>query len=185
MAKDIRPWQILDSRYLVSRPWLTARRDTVLNPGNGVVNDEYYVLEYPKWVNIIAITDDDRFVLVRQYRHGLGIIARELCAGVVEQGEEPLEAARRELLEETGYGGGEWRELMTIGQNPGTCNNLTHCFLARGVKRVDSQHLDATEDIEVVLMTENQLLDLMRQPDSELKQALMLAPLWRYFAEKR
>ena len=62
-----RQWEVLESEYLIQRPWLTARRDKVKLP-NGVVNDEYYVLEYPDWVNVIAITEDGRFVMERQYR---------------------------------------------------------------------------------------------------------------------
>lgn len=182
-TREISRWQRLDSRYLIRRPWLTARRDTVLNPSNGVVNDEYYVLEYPDWINVIAITTDNRFVMVRQYRYALDVIETELCAGVIEQGETPLEAAQRELREETGYGGGEWREVMAIGQNPGSCNNLTHCFLATGVTRQGDQRLDRTEDIDVELLTRDELLALMRS--GELHQAMMLAPLYRYFLENQ
>jgi len=172
-------WKTLKSEYLIKRPWLTARRDAVELP-NGVVNDEFYVLEYPDWVNVIAITDDDKFVFVRQYRYGLDLDSIELCAGVAEPGESPVESAKRELLEETGYGDGEWQEIMTIGQNPSTCNNWTHCFLATGVKRIADQHLDPTEDIEVVLLTRDEVMTMLR--NDQLKQALMLAPLWRYFA---
>ena len=93
-------WTIESSEYLFRRPWLTVRRDTVRLP-DGRVNPEFYVLEYPTWVNIIAVTDTGDMVLVRQYRHGLGQTRFELCAGVVEPGETPLEGARRELLEET------------------------------------------------------------------------------------
>lgn len=95
-------WKTLKSEYIIRRPWLTARRDTVELP-TGVVNDEYYVLEYPDWINVIAVTPDGRMVFVRQYRHALGQTCFEIVAGVIEKGEEPLEAARRELLEETGY----------------------------------------------------------------------------------
>lgn len=172
-------WKTLKSEYLIKRPWLTARRDAVQLP-NGEINDEFYVLEYPDWVNIIAITPDDQFVFVRQYRYALDIDSIELCAGVIEPDESPEDGARRELLEETGYGGGEWREFMTIGQNPSTCNNLTHCFIATGVKKLQDQHLDRTEDIDVVLLTRDQVLELLNS--DTLKQALMLAPLWRYFA---
>jgi 8-oxo-dGTP pyrophosphatase MutT (NUDIX family) len=172
-------WKTLKSEYLIRRPWLTARRDVVELP-NGVVNDEFYVLEYPDWVNIIGITDDDHFVFVRQYRYALDLDSIELCAGVAEPGETPEQSARREFLEETGYGGGVWREIMTIGQNPSTCNNLTHCFLATGVKRLQGQQLDRTEDIDVVLLTRDEVLELLHS--DKLKQALMLAPLWRYFA---
>ena len=104
----------------------------------------------------------------------------ELCAGVAEPGEEPVESAKRELLEETGYGGGKWQELMVIGQNPSTCSNWTHCFLATGVERISDQHLDRTEDIDVVLLSRDEVMSMLR--NDELKQALMLAPLWRYFA---
>ena len=181
-SKDIetaKRWKTLKSEYLIRRPWLTARRDMVQLP-NGEINDEFYVLEYPDWVNVIAITDDDHFVFVRQYRYALDVLSIELCAGAAEPDETIEQSARRELLEETGYGGGEWREVMTIGQNPSTCNNLTHCFVAKGVKHLQEQHLDRTEDIDVVLLTRDEVLDMLR--GDTLKQALMLAPLWRYFA---
>ena len=96
-------WKTLETEYLIREPWLTARRDKVELP-TGVVLNDYYVLEYPDWVNTIAITREGDFVLVRQYRHALGITSMELCAGVIEKDETPLEAAQRELLEETGYG---------------------------------------------------------------------------------
>lgn len=172
-------WKTLKSEYLIRRPWLTARRDAVQLP-NGEVNDEFYVLEYPDWINVIAITGEGHFVCVRQYRYALDLDSIELCAGVIEQGETPEEGARRELLEETGFGGGEWKEIMTIGQNPSTCSNWTHCFLATGVEKLQEQHLDRTEDIDVMLLTRDEVLEMMRS--GQLKQALMLAPLWQYFA---
>ncbi len=179
MEQHSKRWKTLKSEYLFKRPWLTARRDVVQLP-NGVVNNEFYVLEYPDWVNVIAITKDGLFVFVRQYRYGLDLDSVELCAGVAEPGENPIESAKREFLEETGYGGGEWEEIMKIGQNPSTCNNWTHCFVATGVEKIGNQQLDHTEDIDVVLLTQEQVLDMMMR--DELKQALMLAPLCRYFA---
>ena len=83
MENDDRKWEILQSEYLIKRPWLTARRDRVRLP-NGVINDEYYVLEYPDWVNVIAITKEGDFLMERQYRHGLQWTGYELCAGVCE-----------------------------------------------------------------------------------------------------
>ncbi|MDY6259060.1 MAG: NUDIX hydrolase [Bacteroidales bacterium] len=181
MAKKIEKWKTLDTRYIIRRPWLTARVDRVQLP-DGRINPEHYVLEYPDWVNVTAITAEGKFVFVRQYRHAFDGVFDELCAGVSEKGEQPVEAARRELLEETGYAGGEWTLTMTIGQNPSTCNNLTYCFLAQGVEKVGSQHLDASEDIEVVLKSEREVYDMLVA--DEMKQALMAAPLWRYFALK-
>ncbi|MDE6693745.1 MAG: NUDIX hydrolase [Muribaculaceae bacterium] len=178
---EIKKWKKLSSEYLIKRPWLTARRDTVELP-DGRVNSEYYILEYPSWINVIAITTDGEFVMVEQYRHGLQNVFIELVAGVVEPGEEPLSAARRELLEETGYAGGEWRLFSVISSNPSTNNNLTYCFIAEGVEKVADQQLDATEDIAVHLLSEQEVRTML---DKDLiKQALMAAPLWKYFATK-
>ncbi len=165
---------------MIRRPWLTARVDKVQLP-DGRINPEHYVLEYPEWVNIIAITREGEFVMVRQYRHAMDIVLDELCAGVVEQGEAPIDAAKRELLEETGYGGGTWHEIMTVGQNPSICDNITHCFLAEGVERLSEQQLDASEDIAVLLLTRAEVESMLRE--NRQLQALMAAPLWRYFAE--
>ena len=73
-------WKTLSSEYLIRRPWLTARRDCVALP-DGRENDEYYVLEYPEWVNVIAETTDGRLILERQYRHALDVVSTEICAG--------------------------------------------------------------------------------------------------------
>jgi len=173
-------WKTLKQEYLIRRPWLTARRDTVELP-NGAVNDEYYVLEYPDWINVIAITKDGQFVFVRQYRYALGKTVDEIVAGVCEEGETAEESARRELMEETGFGGGVWRELMQLSSNASTCSNLTHCFIAEGVERAGSQHLDKMEDIDVELFSREEVLGMLRR--GEIWQSLMAAPLWRYFAE--
>lgn len=174
-------WTTLESEYVVKRPWLTARRDKVQLP-NGVIHPEYYVLEYPTWVNIIAITRDGRFVMVEQYRHGLDDVFLELAAGCVEPGEEPLDGAKRELLEETGYGNGQWQLFTTLSQNPSSTNNLTYCFLATDVELISTQHLDRTEDIAVHLLSEAEVLDLLQR--DAMKQALMAGALWKYFALK-
>ena len=178
---DERKWEILSTEYLIQRPWLTARRDHVKLP-TGVENKEYYILEYPDWVNIIAITKGGEFVMIRQYRHGLGETRYELSAGVCEEGEDPMESARRELYEETGYGGGEWQLWMTVSPNPSTSTNLTYCFLATDVECFSTQHLEETEDITVHLLSEAEVRTLLE--NDEIRQALMAAPLWKYFASK-
>lgn len=182
MEKSDMKWRTLNSDYIIRRPWLTARRDTVELP-NSTINDEYYVLEYPDWINVIATTTEDKFVLIRQYRHAIGLTCHEIVAGVIEKGEQPEEAARRELLEETGFGGGTWHKLMSIAPNASTSTNYTHCLVATGVEKQGTQHLDPTEDIEVCLMSRNELYNLLE--GGEIIQATMAAPLWRYFAENR
>ena len=175
---SIEKWKLLSSQYIVRRPWLTARCDKVMLP-NGRIMPEYYVLEYPTWVNVIAITEEGKFLMVEQYRHGLQGVFTELVAGVVEQGEEPIEAAKRELLEETGYSGGKWELLTVLSQNPTSTNNLTYCFVATGVKKVAGQSLDETEDVEVKQMTEEEVRQMLAS--DKMKQSLMAAPLWKYF----
>ena len=172
-------WKLLESEYLIQRPWLTARCDKVQLP-NGTIHNEYYVLEYPTWINVIAITDEGKYVMVEQYRHGLQDVFTEIVAGVVESDEPPIEAAKRELLEETGFGGGEWSLNAVLSANPGSMNNLTYSFIAKGVKKLCEQHLDETEDINVKLLSEDEVRRMLR--NDEIKQALMAAPLLKHLA---
>lgn len=175
-------WKTLESQYLFKRPWLTVRRDKVELP-DGRINDEFYVLEYPDWVNVIAITKEGEFVMERQYRHGIGLTCYEICAGVMEKGETPVEAAKRELLEETGYGNGQWEEIMTISGNSSTTNNYTHCFVATGVEKIGTQNLDRTEDISVHLLSRQEVEMLLEK--NLISQSLMAAPLWKYFCTQK
>lgn len=168
---------MLESEYLVRQPWLTARRDRLELP-DGRIIPEYYVLEYPDWVNVIAITKDGQFVMERQYRHAARKISLELPCGVMEEGETPLEAAQRELLEETGFGGGQWKKLMELSPNPSAMSNTTHCFLAIGVEKIAEQHLDETEELSVLFMTKEEVKRMLNE--NQICQALMVAPLYKY-----
>ena len=104
-----RKWEVLTSEYLARKPWFTVRHESLELPDGRRIPD-YYVFEYPDWINVTAVTRDGRFVLIDQYRHGLGETSYEIPAGVTEPSDaSPLDAAQRELMEETGYGGGQWR----------------------------------------------------------------------------
>ena len=179
MEKDPMEWEVLGSEYLYKRPWLTARRDHVKLP-TGVEIEEFYVLEYPEFCNVIAIDKDGKYLLERQYRHAQKLTAYEIPAGCVEKGEDPMEAAKRELYEETGYAGGTWSHMMTISPNAGACTNCSHTYLAIGVEKVSTQHLEATEDIKVELFDEQKVIEMLK--NDEFHQAMMAAPLWKYFA---
>ena len=175
-----RPWKVLESEYLAHKPWFTVRKEKVQLP-NGNIIPEYFIYEYPSWINVIAITKEKQFVFISQYRHALGITAYELCAGVCEKKDKtPLVSAQRELLEETGYGNGNWSELMVIGVNPSTNTNLTYCYLATDVEPITSQHLEESEDIQVHLLSLNEVKELLI--NDQIKQALHAAPLWKYLA---
>lgn len=179
---DDKRWTVLGSEYLIRRPWLTARRDHIRLP-SGAENDEFYVLEYPDWINVIALTTDGQMIIERQYRHGLGRTCYEIPAGVIDPTDaDPEAAARRELLEETGYEGGTWRHLCTLSPNASAVNNLSYTFVAEGVTYSGARHLEATEDIDVYLMSPAEVRGLLER--GEVMQALMAAPLWRYFYEQ-
>lgn len=179
--RDDKRWELLRSDYVLRNPWLTVRRDHIRQP-SGVEIPDYWVLEYPEWVNVIAVTTDGRWVMERQYRHAMGWTAWEIPAGCVDGAETPLQAAQRELSEETGYCGGTWSEFMTISPNGTSMTNMTHCFLAVGVEPGEA-HREPTEDIEVHLLAEDDVLKLLRE--NQIVQATMAAPLWKWFAERR
>ncbi|WP_235298333.1 NUDIX hydrolase [Portibacter marinus] len=173
-------WKVLKSRYISrDKPWFTARVDTVKLP-NGEVLENYYVLEYPDWVTVIAITEEDQFVFIEQYRHAYGVTAFELSAGVIDEDDEsPLVAGQRELLEETGFGGGQWSHLTNLCANPGTHTNTVHTYVAKGVQKIEEQSLDRTEDINVRLFSREEVLQMIKK--DELVQALHVAALLKYF----
>ena len=140
-------------------------------------------MEYPDWINVIAITKDGRFVIERQYRHGTQSIDYELCAGTIEQGEQPIDAAKRELLEETGFGGGDWQLYCESYPNPAAMTTTNYTFLAKGVEYTGGRHLEKTEDIEVLLMSFENIKQLVM--NGSIRQGQMLAPLWKYIAENK
>src|SRR5580704_13781140 len=146
-SKDL-TWKLLSSKYIHKGKWATLRIDTCLMP-NGMIVDDYYVLEYGSWVNGVAITEDNKVLMVKQYRHAADIISLEIPGGVVDEGEEPQQALRRELLEETGYQFDDFEPLCVVCPNPSTGNNQAFSFLARGGKKVQGQALDDHEDIIV------------------------------------
>ena len=174
-------WEIKDSSYPFICPWLKVRKDFVKLP-NGTEISDFYVTESPDWVNVIAMTTDGEFIVEEQYRHGIQKVCFELCAGMVDEGESPLEAAKRELLEETGYSGGNWTAFGTSVPNASGSTIKCYHFLATDVECNQSPKPEQTEDIKLHLLTEQELKQIML--DGRIAEAVMLAPLWRYFANK-
>ncbi len=174
---DPKPYKVLESKYLFKRPWLTVREERLELESGGII-EQFYVFEYPRWVNVVALTKENEVVLIRQYRHAIGEVYFEIPAGVCEDGEDLLEAAQRELLEETGYGGGEWSLFMTLCANPSIQANRTYTFLARGVEKQAHQQLEATEEITVHLKSPSEARALIESGD--IIQALHTAPLLKF-----
>ena len=110
----------------------------------------FSVINCPTWVNIIALTEDNNVVLVRQYRPGSGEISLEIPGGMMDpEDENPMEAARRELLEETGFAGEKMSELGKIRPNPALQNNYCYTYLVRDAKQIAEPSPDTSEEISV------------------------------------
>jgi 8-oxo-dGTP pyrophosphatase MutT (NUDIX family) len=137
---------------------------------DGHIVEDYYVLEYNNWVNAVAITEDNKILMVHQYRHAAEIVSLEIPGGVIDAGELPQQALRRELLEETGYQFDDFELLCTVYANPSTANNHTYCYLARGGKKVQEQDLDDQEEIIVETFTIPQVKQLLAE--NKIAQAL-------------
>jgi len=155
-------WKVLESKKLCSEPWFTVRKDICELP-DGKKHEAYYILEYPDWATAFALTEDNKVVMVRQYRHGLGEISTELPGGVIDKGETAEQAIRRELKEETGYEFDSIEEIGQVAPNPATSNNYMHMFIAKGGKKVAGQNLDATEDVEVLIHSIDEVKQLLRE----------------------
>lgn len=172
-------WEILESEYIHQSQWLVARKDKVKTTQGVVIND-FYVLEYPTWVNIIAITNEGNYVIEHQYRHGIGQNVYEICAGTCEKREEPMAAARRELLEETGFGGGKWSLIGKYAPNPNSMNNWCYSFLAENVFKLQEPQQEQTECIEVIQVDKTELKRMMLE--GKIVEGIMLAPLWQHLS---
>ena len=168
-------WKTISSEYIIKKPWATLRVDNCELPDGRIAN-EYYVLEYPNWANAVAVTEDGQIIMVRQYRHSGGITSIEIPGGVIENGEDPLKAIERELLEETGYAFEKFELVSTVYPNPATSNNVCFCYLATGGKQVQEQSLDEHEDISVELYGMQEVKEMLLQ--NKIPQSLHASGLF-------
>ncbi len=171
-----RPWPHHGSRYEPSLLLFRPRWDLLENPRTGQ-RLERLVLETPEWVNVVARATDGRFVLVRQFRFGIGAVTVELPGGLVDPGEAPRTAAERELAEETGHRAARWTSLGAVQPNPAIHNNRCHQFLAEGCTPTQAQELDPGEDIQVLLWDEAEIRAAIRR--GEIAHTLVLSALAR------
>ena len=153
-------WKILNSQYVLDNQWCRIRKDRVKLSNDRVVND-FYVNVRPDIVLILAVTQHEEFVFVRQYRHGVREILLELPGGSFDPNvESSLAAAERELREETGYIAQHMTHLATLYDNPVKDTNKIHVFIAENAQPTDKQQLDTTENIEIVCVP---MIDVMEK----------------------
>jgi ADP-ribose pyrophosphatase len=165
-------WQVTDRLPAVDYDVFRIRRHVARHPQTGQ-RHTFSVLEGPDWVNVIALTSDDDVVLVRQFRHGTERVTLEVPGGCVDPGESPLQAARRELREETGYTAASWRLLGRVEPNPAIQTNACHVFLALEAQLAHDQEPDPAE----VMAVERQPLGSMgaRILAGDITHALVVA----------
>lgn len=180
-AVAVSPWTVTASRNLLKDRWISVRADDCVTR-EGVSIAPFYVLEYPDWVQVVALDAAGDLIMIEQYRHGLGVISLELPTGGMDAGEDPLRAGQRELGEETGYAASAWRHVASIGTNPASHNNRCHIMLAQNAAFARPPADDPTERLRVVTMpvaaaVRRALAGEIVQPMAVAALALALTPL--------
>lgn len=173
-----KPWDILSSRRDRSYRIFQIRTDHARSPRTGRSHD-FYILESRDWVNVIPLTNGGDVVLIHQFRHGIRENTLEIPGGILEQGDSPEQAARRELAEETGYLDRRMDYLGYVHPNPAILNNRCHTFVARDVYLNGEQDQDDKEDIEITLHPLSDIPRLIRE--NEITHALVLAAFHRFY----
>lgn len=176
-------WKILKSEYLFKDTWFTVRKDTCETP-EGKIISPYYVYEFPTWVSALALTEDNKVIMVKQYRHAIQETIIEVPGGCVDDTDKDYQSAiARELLEETGYEFKHFEHVGKISPNPSTNTNWMHMFLATGGVKTREQQLDHNEDIVVELIEINELQRLVEE--NKIVQALHVCTIMYGLAKLR
>lgn len=156
-------WKIRESKQLLKDKWIDVRVDSCEKPDGNIV-EPFYVYGFPDYTTAVALTKDGKIILERIYRHGLNIVSTELPGGCVDKEDAgPADTIVRELLEETGYRFDTIEYLGNISPNPTTNSNLMHMYLAIGGEFDPKQKLDADEDIEVLLVTMDEFITMVKE----------------------
>ncbi|MEO5685264.1 MAG: NUDIX hydrolase [Chitinophagaceae bacterium] len=162
-------WTTLSSEYINKHIFFTARRDRCQRD-DGTIIDPYYVVELPTSATALPITEDGKIILVKQYRHPVDEVMLETPGGFIDDGEDFATGMKRELMEETGYTFADIEHVGRVAANPGLLNNYTELFLATGGKKISGQRLDHNEEIEIVLVSMEELIQMLI--NQEIKQSL-------------
>jgi len=166
-------WSPHEAELLIEAGIFTLRKIRAASPTEPSKVGEFVYIDAPDWVNIIALTDDDRVVLIEQYRHGIGAVTLEIPGGTVDAGEDGTTAGVRELAEETGYTGDDVQMIGTVTPNPAILNNICTTLLVRNARRTGEPDLDAMEEIAVRLEPLERIPGLIRA--GKINHSLVLA----------
>ena len=177
----IKPWATVAEGAVEDHFVLGLQRIERRSPRTNKVR-EFVILRASPWVNVIAITTDGKVVFVRQYRQAAELTTLEVPGGMVDPGEDPGEAAARELLEETGYGGGSPRSLGWVHSNPAILDNRCYTYLIEGVDPVSEPDPDEGEDLQVVLLSLEEVKQHLRE--GKITHSLVVAAFLHYFLER-
>ena len=165
---DDAAWRILDHQEIYAAPpWLRLSRQVVELPNGKIVKD-YHQLDLPDFVVAVAMTSSDHFITIRQYKHGARRTSLTLPGGMVEADEPPSQAARRELLEETGYAASVWRHIGSYIVHGNLGAGCGHYFLAHNAKKVQAASSGDLEEMEILLLDRNDLTSALRRGDVAL-----------------
>lgn len=171
----IEPWVEVDEKLVADMKIFTVQQITARSPRTGQ-NRQVALVHTPNWVNMVAITVDEEVVLVRQYRHGIRSVTLEIPGGLVDPGESPEEAARRELREETGYTAATARRIGVVRPNPAFLDNECATFLLEGCRRTHELELDPGEDIEVCVVPLREIPGRIAR--GEIDHSLVICAFW-------
>lgn len=169
----IKAWKIISSELVFEHRWYKLRKD-VVEIAEGKVIDDYFVSVRPEVVTVFPVTEEGEVVMVQQYKHGARQILLEFPGGVIEDNEDIELAARRELIEETGYEVEKFIPLNILVDNPTKDTNRIHTFLALGAKKVKEQELDDTENINVVKVPLEEVKQLIRRGEIKVAGSVAL-----------
>ena len=167
----IQKWDLLSTRKLGSYRVFDLREDTVRSPRTGK-EGPVYILKTRDWVNVVVETVEKKLLLIEQYRHGSQEISLEIVGGVIDHGESPTAAARRELREETGYEATDFLTLGVVRPNPAIQNNRAFTVLARGARRIAEPQLEPFEDISMRLVSSKEIPRLIS--DGKIDHSLVI-----------